>query len=836
MLIVVKHILTEWLENVRNTCTCLYTRCPSMSSSMRYHRAIFYNVNCGRSLLSEKLAISHENFLLVKMLQCGARRRFKQLNMHNRLLFSITKIPHSRSAVFSEERPRGKHMQRVLVKFDVNEERKEGKSFHETHATLNEVLHAKGHRNVTVNVFVSGWNGRNNYVSRVARRAQLVSIRNSVEEISDKCFYGCENLIRVSFGESSSLKRIGLGAFSESGLREIHIPDTVEEICDKCFYMCRNLSHVTIRESSALKRIGFEAFSRSDLTDIHIPDGVEEICDRCFGLCRSLSRVTFRNSSLKRIGIEAFRESGLREIRIPDGVEEVGDKCFYMCRSLSRVIISESSSLKRIGFEAFGKSTLEHFSLPVGVISVGVSAFECPLSRVVILDPDSRFTVINSLLLSRDRRICYTRVGQSENVVIPDTVEEICDRCCYEYGSLSRVTFGKSPSLKRIGAEAFCRSRLTVIHCPDTVEEICDKCFAWCLSLSLITFTKSSSLKRIGVGAFYRSGLEDIHIPGSVEEICDECFCECMNLQLTTFDEPSSLKRIGKGAFRATHLVGIRIPDSVEEICDQCFCLIRRPIPEMYFPVIFGQASSLQRIGAEAFCGSFPSITLPKSVISVGGSAFECEMESFVISDASSSFTVVERLLLSKDRRFCYCCIGQLADIAVPDSVEEICDKCFYESPYVSRVTFGESSSLKRIGREAFHGSRLREIHLPSSVEELGDKCFFWCACLSRVTFGRPSSLRRIGIEAFSRSDVKCLVITESVEEVCDRCFCECRSLSTVRVGMSTSALKRIGEGAFHACGLKKIRIPVHLESLIRGVIPSSAQVFMVDDAGKLIA
>ena len=52
------------------------------------------------------------------------------------------------------------------------------------------------------------------------------------------------------FGESSSLKGIGRLAFSESGVREIHIPDSVETLCDGCFCQCKNLSHVTFGGSS----------------------------------------------------------------------------------------------------------------------------------------------------------------------------------------------------------------------------------------------------------------------------------------------------------------------------------------------------------------------------------------------------------------------------------------------------------------------------------------------------------------------------------------------------------------------------------------------------------
>ena len=46
-------------------------------------------------------------------------------------------------------------------------------------------------------------------------------------------------LDRVAFGNSSSLKRIGVKAFSQSALVEIRIPGRVEELGDECFTWSR---------------------------------------------------------------------------------------------------------------------------------------------------------------------------------------------------------------------------------------------------------------------------------------------------------------------------------------------------------------------------------------------------------------------------------------------------------------------------------------------------------------------------------------------------------------------------------------------------------------------
>ena len=50
----------------------------------------------------------------------------------------------------------------------------------------------------------------------------------------------------------------------------------------------------------------------------------------------------------------------------------------------------------------------------------------------------------------------------------------------------------------------------------------------------------------------------------------------------------------------------------------------------------------------------------------------------------------------------------------IRDSVEELCEECFFECKTLSYVTFGESPSLRLIEKEAFRGSGVVEIHIPT--------------------------------------------------------------------------------------------------------------------------
>ena len=223
------------------------------------------------------------------------------------------------------------------------------------------------------------------------------------------------------------------------------------------------------------------------------------------------------SSSLKLIGKRAFYRSGVRVIHIPHSVEKLCESCFYGCKSLSRVTFGECSSLKVIGNVAFRLTGLRSFCLPEHVTSIGGSTFsDCPLKDFVICDGNVFFQVFDGLVLSRNQRECYSCTGVLEEVVVPDGVEELREKCFSGCKSLSSVTFGESSSLKLIGERAFSRSGVVEIHIPDGVEELCDMCFYGCKSLSRVAFGGSSSLKLIGDWAFSRTRVVEIHIPDGI--------------------------------------------------------------------------------------------------------------------------------------------------------------------------------------------------------------------------------------------------------------------------------------------------------------------------------
>jgi hypothetical protein len=69
-------------------------------------------------------------------------------------------------------------------------------------------------------------------------------IPDTVTEISDHSFYGCNKLKTVKL--SDSLKTIGRGAFADSGLEYIKIPEGVTSIDSTAFQNCPNLKVIDV--------------------------------------------------------------------------------------------------------------------------------------------------------------------------------------------------------------------------------------------------------------------------------------------------------------------------------------------------------------------------------------------------------------------------------------------------------------------------------------------------------------------------------------------------------------------------------------------------------------
>lgn len=151
-----------------------------------------------------------------------------------------------------------------------------------------------------------------------------ITFSDNLEIVATEAFKGCVGLSRINL--PGTLYEIGDGAFSNTGLVALELPQSVEEIPSRCFMDSRNLRSVT--PGDKIRKIGVLAFAGcSSLNRFDIPRGTAEIPDG------------------------AFMSSGIGRIHIPRSVRRIGELSFSNCRRLEKIYYEGGSSdFRRIIF------------------------------------------------------------------------------------------------------------------------------------------------------------------------------------------------------------------------------------------------------------------------------------------------------------------------------------------------------------------------------------------------------------------------------------------------------------------------------------------------------
>lgn len=237
-------------------------------------------------------------------------------------------------------------------------------------------------------------------------------------------------------------------------------------------------------------------------------------------------------------------------------------------------------------------------------------------------------------------------------------------------------------------------------------------------------------------------------------------------------------------------------------------------------------------------CGELKSITIPRSITSIGSWAFsDCS--------ALSSITIPSSIVSIGNYAFFSC--TQLSSINIPDSVTNIgegafinCsslrsividkDNCIYDSRDKCNAIIETSTNtlilgcvntyipctVEKIGNNAFfHCKDLTSISIPNSVTSIGNGAFSGCTSLILITI--PDSVSSIGKGAFT--DCYALIsitIPDSVTKIENGMFCECKSLTDITLHNNITDIE---EYAFSGCEkLEDITIPSGVTTIKEGV------------------
>lgn len=674
-----------------------------------------------------------------------------------------------------------------------------------------------------------------------------LTIPDSVSYIGYNAFYGCQNVKSITIGSGTTLDSSAFNSISinyddihwegHDGLElrsygvtiadivrnpegyeifqnrvighwkssynitQVNLPNTVTAINDNAFKDCSNIQ--TLNMPEGLESIGIEAFSNcTSLSSITIPSTVTYIGENAFKGCRirgleNVSWIGHSDFDISDYGGIAY------DVQVINGMVIEGDTLTECVGSLTEAVIP--NQVKIIDFQAFAnQSNLTSVTLPSGLTHIDYYAFD--RTGITEITIPSGVTTIEYGAFSMCREL------KTVNILSPNVNLDGAFEYCYldrnniswvdheiptNFGGAYMVTEQNDGLLIRENAAYKCRAFATDVTIPNTVTGINKSAFYNIQSLSSVTIP--SSVVNIQTTAFRGcTNLTSIRIPNSGATIAQDAFGYCDNLDTIYFD--GSVTRPYNeeetyGPFSANNAIvlptnnidGLQIENGIIKGCARYISNLVIPNTVTAIgPKAFGKKRTWQTL-----YNTFSAVTIPDSVISISGSAFEgmsalqtASIPSSVTDFGNAIFkstslkdvTISEGVTCIPFQMFNYC--QQLTSITLPSTINKIDGYAFDYCGSLSSINIPTSVTV--MGTSAFgYCKKLSSITIPSGMTSIPNECFFHCDSLSEITI--PETIKSIGTWAYAFcSGVTEVSIPQSITTIPERAFAQCLSLSSV--------------------------------------------------------
>ncbi|WP_165777203.1 leucine-rich repeat protein [Bifidobacterium primatium] len=393
--------------------------------------------------------------------------------------------------------------------------------------------------------------------------------------------------------------------------------------------------------------------------------------------------------------------------------------------------------------------------------------------------------------------------GSAREIVIPNNTKAIADQA---FAQTSAVTITVPASVEKIGAQAFTYAgALTTVtfendekH-PSQLKHIGDKAFDQTGSLDTVNLPAGARDFTLGTSVFSNSTLRHVTLPASLTEIPADTFNASAQLYDVTisadttaigdnafnadlsFGEfkltdaegnvtkqwPQKLETIGGGALAGTNFTGtVELPKSLRTIGDSAFALVKAD---------FVLNDGLVTIGANAFSGTYGrNVVIPDSVTAVGSGAF-CDMPKLV--SVTLGRNIPDRALIGV-----FTNDPKLATFTASDDVKHyrvfggvLFDKAGSTLiDYPNANASGPKDGVYTIPSKTTAG-------FDATVTEIAAYGFYLNSTLKGVNF--TEGLKTIGDSAFLQTNLTEVVLPKSLETVSHAAFMSMAGLKSVDLG-----------------------------------------------------